>query len=259
MLPWYRKPSCKGKMSEAEKRTLDSFRMKDKHPSATQDHLPEEVKSYINRLEFELYDLKQDQLVGQTLAASPELHYSMSTISVYLIQRPGPMFSARCLIVPWFFYRHEWKKNAEEFLPRRVHTPAGMGVELSLWHPTRLNSFHAHSTRKLTGKVSPWLRSFAPAVVRGVRKEGSAVISTNRTVRIKRVYEAPEASDGFRVLRRQGVAARHGERKGGRRSLDEGDRAFYRTQKMVRASARALAGVSQPLCRRTRGQTVAAR
>ncbi len=26
------------------------------------------------------------------------------------------------------------------------------------------------------------------------------MISTNRTVRIKRVYEAPEASDGFRVL-----------------------------------------------------------
>jgi hypothetical protein len=101
-------------MSEAEKRTLDSFRMKDKHPAATKDHLPEEVKSYINRLEFELYDLKQDKLVGQTLAASPELHYSMSTISVCKIQRPGPMF----------FYRHEWKKNAEEFLPRRVHTEA---------------------------------------------------------------------------------------------------------------------------------------
>jgi hypothetical protein len=112
-----------------------------------------------------------------------------------------------------------------------------MGVELSRWHPTRSNSFHAHSTLKLTGKVSPWLRSFAPAVVRGVRKEGSAVISTNRTVRIKRVYEAPQASDGFRVLV---------------------DRVWPRGMAKEKAAV-ALAGVSQPLCRRTRGQTVAAR
>jgi hypothetical protein len=111
----------------------------------------------------------------------------------------------------------------------------------------------------LTGKVSPWLRSFAPAVVRGVRKEGSAVISTNRTVRIKRVYEAPQASDGFRVLVDRvwprGMAK---EKAAVDLSMKEIG-PFYRTQKMGRASARALAGVSQPLCRRTRGQTVAAR
>ncbi len=44
-LPWYRVPGFKGKVSEAEKRQLDAFRMQERHPAASYQDLPEEVQS----------------------------------------------------------------------------------------------------------------------------------------------------------------------------------------------------------------------
>jgi hypothetical protein len=59
-LPWYRARNYKGDLTEAEKRQFDAFRVQPKHPAAQYHELPEEVQSYINRIECELYDKRQD-------------------------------------------------------------------------------------------------------------------------------------------------------------------------------------------------------
>ena len=114
VLPWYRKPSYKGKMSEEEKRILDLFRMKEKHPAATIDDLPEEVASYINRIEFELYDhLKQDKLMQNCLAVS-----AVAAVLLYLSYFGLPditilgsyIAGTVMLIFPWFVYNSEFEK-----------------------------------------------------------------------------------------------------------------------------------------------------
>jgi hypothetical protein len=69
-VPWYRAHDYEGNLTEAEKRQLDSFRVQPKHPAAQYDELPEEVQSYINRIECELYDKKQSSLVGQATVLS---------------------------------------------------------------------------------------------------------------------------------------------------------------------------------------------
>ena len=69
-LPWYRARNYKGNLTEEQKRQLDAFRMQPKHPAAQEDDLPEEVQNYINRIECELYDHKQQGLVGKAMALS---------------------------------------------------------------------------------------------------------------------------------------------------------------------------------------------
>jgi exonuclease I len=72
-LPWYRARNYKGDLTEAEKRQLDAFRMQPKHPAAQEDDLPEEVQSYIGRIEMELYDKKQEGAVGQAMFLTSRL------------------------------------------------------------------------------------------------------------------------------------------------------------------------------------------
>jgi hypothetical protein len=74
-LPWYRGPTYKGNLTEDEKRELDSFRHRAmghgaKHPAATYTDLPEEVGSYITKLQMELYDKIQEDLVSRCLLLS---------------------------------------------------------------------------------------------------------------------------------------------------------------------------------------------
>jgi hypothetical protein len=119
-LPWYRARNYDGDPTEAEKRQLDAFRMQPRHPAARWDDLPEEVRDYISGIELELYDHKQQEAAGRAFFSSGIgavllfLTYKgwldVPTIWTYLA-------SVLLLVFPWFFYSHQWKKNAEEFLP----------------------------------------------------------------------------------------------------------------------------------------------
>ncbi len=119
-LPWYRARTYKGDMTEAEKRQLDAFRMQPKHPAAQWDDLPEEVQNYIIRIELDLYDHKQDAAAGKAMffsavgAAGLFLNYKGFFGAPTIWMYAGAVL---LLILPWFFYRYEWNKNAEEFHP----------------------------------------------------------------------------------------------------------------------------------------------
>ncbi len=122
VLPWYRRSSYKGNLTEAQKRKLDAFRMGATHPAATFDDLPGEVQSYISRLEIELYDKKQDTLAGRTIGVSA---VGLGWLCISYFGFPVPtiwtyFFGAVLLAVPWAIYPIEWNRNANEFLPRRV-------------------------------------------------------------------------------------------------------------------------------------------
>lgn len=119
VLPWYRARGYKGKMTEAEKRELDAFRMLPKHPAAHRWDLPQEVQNYITKLELEIYDQKQDRLAGRTIAA---VVIGVVIVGVSYFGRPEPTVftyigGVAFIIVPWFVYRYFWKKNADEFMP----------------------------------------------------------------------------------------------------------------------------------------------
>jgi hypothetical protein len=119
-LPWYRARNYKGDLTEVEKRELDAFRVRPDHPAAQGDNLPEEVQSYLNKIELELYDKKQDGAVGRALVLS-----AIGAALLYLnyegcFGAPTTWSYAAAvllLVVPWLYYRYEWNRNAEEFLP----------------------------------------------------------------------------------------------------------------------------------------------
>ena len=116
-LPWYRERNFKGNLTENEKRQLNSFRMRESHPAATNGSLPEEVQRYISSLEMEVYDRKQGSLVGGCLV--------VSVIGAFFLVRyivgyqEGSFWAytwALCLLVlPWIYYPIQWRKNADEF------------------------------------------------------------------------------------------------------------------------------------------------
>jgi hypothetical protein len=120
-LPWYRARDYKGDLTEAEKRQLDAFRMQPKHPAACEEDLPEEVREYIGRIELELYDKKQDEAAGYAVFWSV-----LGAVLLFLIYKgvfgPSTPWSYAAavfaMVVPWLVYRYQWKKNAEEFLPK---------------------------------------------------------------------------------------------------------------------------------------------
>jgi len=74
-IPWYRQRAYRGNLTEDEKRELDSFRWLaqqpgGKHPAAEYSDLPEEVQSYISKLEIELHDERGTLLMVRVLVAS---------------------------------------------------------------------------------------------------------------------------------------------------------------------------------------------
>jgi hypothetical protein len=154
VLPWYRQPTYKGKMTEAEKRRLDAFRMQPNHPAATVDELPEEVQSYINRLEMELYDKKQEMLTGRTVGISAAgaawlcINYfgpPATTIWTYI-------FATALLSVPWLIHQFEWKKNADEFLPEKLEPDALMPSDEGIRAEWELNYTVAASRQERDSK-----------------------------------------------------------------------------------------------------------
>jgi hypothetical protein len=117
-LPWYRARGYNGDLRENEKRELDAFRMKEKHPAASYDRLPGEVQNYINKLQMELYDTKQTSLARVVLVVSGIgafflgrciIGYAESSLFDYI-------WAVCLLILPGMYYRIKWTKNADEYL-----------------------------------------------------------------------------------------------------------------------------------------------
>ena len=76
-MPWYRRRGYKGDLTEDEKRELDSLRWLaqqpgGKHPAAEYSDLllPDEVRTYISKLEIELHDERGTLLMGRVLVAT---------------------------------------------------------------------------------------------------------------------------------------------------------------------------------------------
>lgn len=115
-LPWYRKPSYRGKMPESHKRVLDRIRMKGPHPATTYSELPEEAQRYVTSLELEIYDAKQQFLFLGSL-----LFCVIGVILLYQWYKAGDPFNMLIglifAVVPWFYYRVQSKKNWNEFWP----------------------------------------------------------------------------------------------------------------------------------------------
>lgn len=124
-LPWYRQKNYDGNLTEEEKRILDSFRIQGEHTAARNEDLPNEVQSYINVLELELYDLKQDSAANKAFALS-----AFAVFLIYLAYT-GQAYSAIgayiagaiIVVLAWLGYRRTWNKNAEEFLPKSENAP----------------------------------------------------------------------------------------------------------------------------------------
>ena len=137
-VPWYRRKDYKGDLTEATKRELDAFRMQDKHPATLFGDLPEEVQRYINTIEMHIYDFKQERA-----AAKPMLASALGAIIIFLSYKGfgyagdfGYVFGVLLLTVPWFFYRREWRKNADEFLPEvSPNNPTDEGIRAE-WEST---------------------------------------------------------------------------------------------------------------------------
>lgn len=137
-LPWYRAPHYKGNLTEDEKQELDSFRHQTKshavkHPAATYSDLPEEVGSYISKLEIELYDKIQENLVSRCLLVSGVgafllLNY-FGLISPKYNSAEIVLFGAVLLLAPWVYYPIKWRKNADQHL---FHTDESIRTEWEL-------------------------------------------------------------------------------------------------------------------------------
>lgn len=94
---------------EAEKRQRDAFRMQDRHPAASYHDLPEEVRSYIYRIEIENYDFKQERAVGGPMFASvlgaAILGVNYLGVDIQPIGLIWPYASGLLmLIAPWFLH-----------------------------------------------------------------------------------------------------------------------------------------------------------
>lgn len=125
-VPWYRKRGYKDNLTEEEKRELDSFRWlaqqpEGKHPSAEYSELPEEVQSYISKLQIELHDERGTLLMGRVLFSC--------IIGVYLVAsyfgwRPynneGSLwslcFGIFLIVIPWVYYFREERKLRNDLL-----------------------------------------------------------------------------------------------------------------------------------------------
>ncbi len=145
-LPWYRMKSYDGNLTEAQKRHLDQIRMRDRHPAPSFSDLPEEVQSYISGLEMTNYDAKQERAAAKALifsAVGVALIYTGYKGTAYL-PWPSLIFGFVLLIGAWPLYGREWKKNAEEFLPKSdkapTHTDELLRREWELDEIARLDS-----------------------------------------------------------------------------------------------------------------------
>ena len=121
-LPWYRARNYKGNLTENEKRELDSFRHREseggEHPSASYGDLPEEVQSYLSKIEIEHYDLIQETLVGRCfLLSGVGLLLLLNHFGWIPKYDSTELFLAGVflLLAAWVYYPIKWRKNADRF------------------------------------------------------------------------------------------------------------------------------------------------
>jgi hypothetical protein len=142
-LPWYRAKNYKGKMTEKQKRLLDTIRFQRSHPAATYEGLLPEVQNYINRLELEVYDAKQ-----QSLFAGCALLSFLGGQSLYRDYTSGDeasllsiSYGVIMLGAPWIYYSVKFKKNASEHMPDEnptYPTDEALRVEWEIEHLSQM-------------------------------------------------------------------------------------------------------------------------
>ena len=132
-LPWYRQPSKSGTVTETEMRVLDQYRLQERHPAARKEDLPLEVQAYISALEFDLYETKQRRLVSRT-ALTSALGAALLYLTHYGYQaetsRWDYFVGLALLVVPWFLYSRESRKNNREFMPEEANAPTSTNERL---------------------------------------------------------------------------------------------------------------------------------
>ena len=106
-------------MTEADKRELDAVHFQVNHPAARYDDLPEEVQRYISNLELQIYDLKWEKAFAKPIIASAigALFIFSTYKEIGHLGNFGYVCGVLLLTVPWFIFRRESRKNAEEFMP----------------------------------------------------------------------------------------------------------------------------------------------
>lgn len=147
-LPWYRSRDYKGNLTEAQKRQLDAFRSQAKHPAARAEDLPQEVQNYINGIELALYDCRQQEAVTKALFVSfiGALLFALRYSGYLSAPAWSYAFDVLLLVVPWVFYRREWKNNAEAFLPSQkdAPNPTDEGIRKE-WELNHIQAMHSRS------------------------------------------------------------------------------------------------------------------
>ncbi len=143
-LPWYRRKHFKGKITEQEKRVLDSYRTKADHPATNYEELPDEVQLYISRIEIELHDKKKEIAVGIWLLAI--IFPSFFVYQAFKGNLDNPTYSY-LFAAAFFFYGlyrgwRDWKNADEELFPTAKNAPSptleGIRQEWEILHLAHL-------------------------------------------------------------------------------------------------------------------------
>lgn len=112
-------------MTEEQKRHLDGIRDREPHPAITYEQLPYEAQSYINELEMEAYDARQQALVGRAVLLSALGAFLIDANFLHLVDVTNSwaaIIAVPLLVLPWIFYVWQWRRNAGEFLPSSSDT-----------------------------------------------------------------------------------------------------------------------------------------
>jgi hypothetical protein len=132
-LPWYRAKDYKGKLTEDDKRQLDAFRMQESHPATDPNTLPDDVKAYINALEFELVELKRHNSITYAVIATVFAlilaYYSGYLGNGYASPFVVYMFSALIIAVYWWKHTKEDKALVEQLLPSDSFDPTAEAIK----------------------------------------------------------------------------------------------------------------------------------
>ena len=118
--PWYRAQDYKGRLTEAEKRELDAFRARPRHPAFDYGDLPEHVEMYISGLEVEADELRQERATCRAIVFS--LGGAVLLYANHFGFTPRNsiwdyVFGIALVIVPWIAYQFEQRRNAGAFGP----------------------------------------------------------------------------------------------------------------------------------------------
>ncbi len=119
-VPWYRQKSYHGNLSEEEKRHLDAFYQLDQHPAVYHGDLPEEASRYINELECELHQERQDSavtkffaMIGIGLAVFYVTYNGLGWLG-----NIGYLVGAVIIVFALYQYYQAHSRNSDWFMPK---------------------------------------------------------------------------------------------------------------------------------------------